>query len=233
MIKHIPNSITALNLALGFLSIVSTSLEQYENAIYLILGAALADLLDGALARLLNAFSELGKELDSLADLVSFGVAPSFLAFSLLIQIDAPIWLPHIAILFTLSASLRLARFNITPSNHSAFTGLPTPAGALTLLGYIWYGLLNETMIFGIKMNPTLLLPPVLILVALLMISKIKMFSLKTKTLHWKTNEPRYIILIIGLVALIFIPFAALAITMTCYIFYSVVVHLLPGKNLK
>ena len=233
MIKHIPNSITALNLALGFLSIVSTSMQQYENAIYLILGSAIADLLDGAIARLLNAYSNLGKELDSLADLVSFGVAPSLLAFSLLIKSDAPAWLPYIAILFTLSAALRLARFNITSSDSGAFIGLPTPAAALTLLGYIWYGLHSESNILNLDIKPAFFLSLALLLLAILMISNIKMFSLKTKKLQWKTNEARYIILIIGLVTLITIPFAALAITMTCYIFYSVVVHLLSGKKLK
>ena len=114
MVKYIPNSITGLNLALGFLAIISTSFQQYEIAIYLILGSALADLLDGAVARFLNAYSDLGKELDSLADLVSFGVAPSFLAFSLLIQMETSAWLAYISLLFTLSAALRLARFNIT-----------------------------------------------------------------------------------------------------------------------
>lgn len=233
MIKHIPNSITAFNLALGFFAIVSTSMQQYEMAIYLILGSALADLLDGALARLLNAYSDLGKELDSLADLVSFGVAPSFLSFSMFIEIEAPEWLPHISIFFTLAAALRLARFNITLSDHHAFTGLPTPAAALTLLGYVWLWLQYEEHLNLFYIKPALLLSIILLLLAILMISKVKMFSLKTKNLNWNANKPRYIILFIGLATLILTPFAALAITMTCYIFYSVVVHLLSGKKLK
>ncbi len=233
MVKYIPNSITGLNLALGFLAIISTSFQQYEIAIYLILGSALADLLDGAVARFLNAYSDLGKELDSLADLVSFGVATSFLAFSLLIQMETSAWLAYISLLFTLSAALRLARFNITPGDHTTFTGLPTPAASLTLLGYIWLWLNNKESILAFAIKPAYLLSLILILLAVLMISKIKMFSLKTKHLHWKTNEPRYILLFIGLITLIFIPYATLAITLTCYILYSVVVHLLLGKKLK
>lgn len=233
MVKHIPNSITALNLALGFLAIVSTSLQQFENAIYLILGSAIADLLDGALARMLNAYSDLGKELDSLADLVSFGVAPSFLAFSLLIPVAPFSWLPYISIFFTLTAALRLARFNVTPSDTNTFTGLPTPAASLALLGYIWLWLKNEELIFAFAIKPTYLIALLMLVLAILMISKIQMFSLKTKNLQWKKNEPRYIILFIGLATLIITPYATLAITMTCYIFYSVVVHLLSGKKLK
>lgn len=233
MIKHVPNSITALNLALGFLAIISTSFQHYENAIYLILGSALADLLDGAVARFLNAYSDLGKELDSLADLISFGVAPSFLAFSLLVQMETYSWLPYISIFFTLTAALRLARFNIAPSDHNNFTGLPTPAASLALLGYIWLWLDNKEPVLEFVIKPAYLLSLILLLLAGLMISNIKMFSLKTQNFHWKTNEARYILLFIGLVTLIFIPHATLAITLTCYIFYSVIVHLLLGKKLK
>jgi len=155
--KHIPNFITSLNLAAGFIAIIFASNGELVTASWLILAAMIFDFLDGFSARLLNAYSEVGKELDSLADVVSFGVAPGIIIYQLLNE-SLSLFSPMIVSLngsgFSLvllipsvmpvCAALRLAKFNTDPSQAKSFRGLPTPANALS---YIINSLHNNTII--------------------------------------------------------------------------------------
>ena len=130
MIKHIPNFFTSLNIAVGCVGIYFTLSGGKIEALYFVLVAAVFDVLDGLLARLLNLKSEFGAQLDSLADLISFGLLPSFYVLSVLENMSAYYW---IAILTALFSAYRLAKFNTDDSQTDSFVGLPTPANAIML----------------------------------------------------------------------------------------------------
>lgn len=170
--KFLPSLCTVLNLAAGACSLLMTIQHHYRLALLLILIAALFDVLDGLLARLLHSASEFGKQLDSLADLISFGAAPAFLV--LLGQLDlARTTAPIAAILFIICGALRLARFN-TNGTNAGFTGMPiTAAGSLLAL----------VSLTGDSMRPAVIVILMLIL-AWLMISRIPFPSFKNLTVR-------------------------------------------------
>ena len=180
--RNIPNCITLLNLMAGVMAIICAShgpepwwgLKGWEwSAIFIAIGAT-ADFLDGFFARLLKAYSSLGKELDSLSDLVSFGVAPALLVFGMMEPAGAEPWLKWLLIIVPAVAGLRLARFNIDTRQTTYFIGMPVPANAI-----FWIGFCAMTQHYA----PFLLLPaifiPVLLLEAWLMVSPLKLMSLK------------------------------------------------------
>ena len=139
MKKHIPNTITSLNLFSGSIAIVMAFEGAYIWVVFWVIIAAIFDFFDGMAARLLNAYSDIGKELDSLADVVSFGVAPAVAVFTLLrndiIYHESLIfiqpYIPYLAFVIPIFSALRLAKFNIDERQTSSFIGLPTPANAL------------------------------------------------------------------------------------------------------
>ncbi len=144
--KHIPNFITCLNLFAGCISCVMAFRGEYLPAALFMYLAAIFDFLDGMMARLLNAYSKIGKELDSLSDMVSFSVAPGIILFSWL-QTIVPdkFFLPYLAFLIPVASALRLATFNIDDRQTSSFIGLPTPANAIFIASLISYAsLLDE-----------------------------------------------------------------------------------------
>ena len=237
-IKHIPNTLTLINLVIGCLSIVSAFEGNLLLAGYLILVAAVFDYLDGFSARLLKAFSPLGKELDSLSDLVSFGVAPSVILFHLLkdalnIPQGEGFTSGHalLAIPFLIAAfsALRLAKFNIDTRQSTSFIGLPTPANALLIAGLILglnspYAAWFEVLIA----SPTALIVMVLVLSALL-VSPVPMFSLKIKGLKLKETWQQYLLATLALVAMIMMGSASLAPIILIYLAISVVSWLLKA----
>lgn len=199
IIKNIPNCITALNLGAGCLSIIAASygtaefwgLLGFQWAFIFIGIGAVADFLDGFTARLLKAYSDLGKELDSLCDVVTFGVAPSLTLFFLLKDIGVDQWLCWTTLLIPVSAAFRLARFNLDSRQTTNFIGLPVPANAIFWIGYaalmwkgveflsVWYVFLSFLLVECWLMNST-----------------IPMFSMKMKTFGLKENLPRYLIIL-------------------------------------
>lgn len=204
--RNIPNAITCLNLVAGVLAIICA--EKGVEPLWGLLGwqwasifvgiAAVADFFDGFFARLLRAYSELGKELDSLCDLVSFGVAPSLILFHVLPAVDAIEWYRWTVFLVPVAAAVRLAKFNIDPRQTSFFIGLPVPANAIFWIGFC--GMLFAGARF-------LLLPvvfiPLLLLESWLMISPFKLFSLKFSNYRFGENKFRYF-LIVTAIALVF-----------------------------
>ena len=197
IIKNIPNCITALNLGAGCLSIIAAShgtgdfwgLPGFQWAFIFMAMGALADFLDGFAARLLKAYSDLGKELDSLCDLVTFGVAPALTLFFLLKDIAVDTWLCWTTLLITVCAAFRLARFNLDTRQTTTFIGLPVPANAIFWIGYaalMWQGVqfLSIWYVFICF----------LVVECWLMNSNIPMFSLKIKSLSFKTNIPIYLL---------------------------------------
>ena len=180
LFKHIPNTITSMNLLCGALGVIFTFQGALDIAFYLMLAAAVCDFLDGFAARLLNAYSPVGKELDSLADIISFGLLPSLMLHRRLIEggmADFWAYLPLIIVVFS---ALRLAKFNVDDRQSENFLGLPTPACAM------WCGSLIYAADHGVMSMAGLLHDRYIILIssvvlALLLVSEIPMFSFKFK----------------------------------------------------
>lgn len=210
--NSIPNFITSLNIACGSLSIIFAFEGLTTQAAYLILMATIFDFLDGMSARLLNAYSEMGKQLDSLADMISFGLAPAVIVYqimksSILIDTLYPSNIETIKLFYLFSvilipifSGLRLAKFNIDTRQTSSFIGLPTPANALFFAAIPIISSQNpfEPILFLIY-NKNILLS-IIIISSLLLVSPIPMFSLKLKNLKWKDNIVIYIFLILILI---------------------------------
>jgi len=221
--KHIPNFITSLNLVSGFIAIIFAAGGNIVTASWLILAAMIFDFLDGFLARLLKAYSAIGKELDSLADVVSFGVAPGLIIYQLLINSASksiPVNLSTInltGILFVIipaimavCAAIRLAVFNLDSTQAISFKGLPTPANALAVISVIIGGHYSHSALFDSFTSSPLLLMIFSVILSILMVSRIPLISLKVAHLKLKGNEGRYILL--GLVVIAFVIFGPLAI---------------------
>ena len=144
-LSHIPNFITSLNLFSGAMAVYFAFQANYELVLILVLLAAVFDFLDGFAARLLKAYSPMGKELDSLADVISFGMAPGAVAFSLLRASELPEWAAFAGFIIPVFSALRLAKFNIDERQTTSFIGMPTPANAI-----FWIGLgysYNESLV--------------------------------------------------------------------------------------
>lgn len=199
IIKNIPNCITALNLGAGCLALIAAShgtgefwgLRGFQWAFLFIAMGAVADFLDGFAARLMKAYSDLGKELDSLCDLVTFGVAPALTLFFLMQDIAVDPWLCWTTILIPVSAAFRLARFNLDTRQTTNFIGMPVPANAIFWIGYaalMWRGVQFLSIWYVFLCF--------LIVECWLMNSNLPMFSLKFKNLSIKDNLARYLLIV-------------------------------------
>lgn len=197
--RHIPNTVTCLNLFSGCIACVMAFEAKYEWAMCFIVLSAVFDFFDGMLARALHAYSNIGKELDSLADDVSFGVVPALLVFSLFKEVTYPSFLmgvseyvPYLAFIIAAFSALRLAKFNVDERQTSSFIGMPTPANAL-----FWGSLIvgSHDFLVSDSFNALYLLVLVL-LFSYLLVAEIPMFSLKFKNLSWKDNKISFIFLI-------------------------------------
>lgn len=201
-LKHLsilPSVFTSLNLFCGYLSIVFTSRQEFLSAGWLIVLAVVFDILDGRIARLTSVDSRFGAELDSLSDMISFGVAPAFLVLTRYYSDYRFIGLIATAI-FVLCGALRLARFNITPpSNRDVFIGLPIPAGA----GILCTMTIFEMQFFQFFRFPDSIVPLIVVFTAFLMISKIEYPAMKKSK---KTGGQRRLLVLFFLLALLITP---------------------------
>lgn len=225
IVRNIPNSITCVNILGGVAAIIFAShgyelfgtLYAWQWAAICIAISAVADFLDGFSARLLGAYSNLGKELDSLCDLVSFGVAPAIIIFNLVTETSgSPEWLPWIVLVIPVAGALRLAKFNIDTRQSSSFIGLPIPANAIFWIGYA--AILSSGV--SILASPWLL-TVITLCEAWLMISPLHIFSLKFKTYGWKGNEARYLLIISAIIFICFLGVSGLAWLILFYITLS------------
>ncbi len=222
IVKNIPNSITCLNLLSGCFACIFAFQGQYDWVALCIGLSALFDFLDGMAARLLHAYSPLGKELDSLADLISFGLAPGLMVMHLMAynstfhgMVEYQSWWALSALLIPVFSALRLAKFNIDTRQTTSFIGLPVPANALFWIGICQAVLRMESPVCGYA------IVALVIIFSLLLVSEIPMFSLKFKNLKWKENYLRYLIIAVAAICLISLGLAGLAATIGLYIVLS------------
>ena len=225
MIRNIPNTISCLNLFCGCLSIVFAFSGRLDIAAYYIIAAAVFDFLDGFAARVLKAYSELGKQLDSLADAVSFGVAPASIMYHLLLAAATTYsfaWLiAPLAYIIAVFSALRLAKFNIDSRQSDSFIGLPTPANAIFICSLAFISLSDSLSFIT---NIFFLLPATVVL-SYLLVAEIPLFSLKFKSYDWKSNKIRYIFVVLSVLILLILHLAGLAFVILLYIVLSVITN--------
>jgi CDP-diacylglycerol--serine O-phosphatidyltransferase len=231
-VKNIPNILTLLNLFSGCIAIVLVFSGAYTIASWMIILAAGFDFLDGTAARLLNARSELGKQLDSLADVVSFGVAPASMMYALLANASGqPVSVYiHIAALpaffIAIFSALRLAKFNIDDTQSDSFRGLPTPANALFICALPYIQLYAHTKggfheLIGAWFENYYVLMGLSLLLCFMLVSNLPLMGLKFKSFKWKPNQYKYIFLIVSLVMLLLAGFSSAPFILLLYLFLS------------
>jgi CDP-diacylglycerol--serine O-phosphatidyltransferase len=244
MKKHIPNSITSLNLAAGFIAIIFAFNGELVTASWLILAAIVFDFLDGLSARLLKAYSEIGKELDSLADVVSFGVAPAIIIYQLIsssLASSMPLFtnglvikslaIQLMTVIMPVCAALRLAIFNTDTTQATSFKGLPTPANALAVISIVIAQHYSDTNLIVSFTDSKIALIIFTVVISLLMVTRIPLLSLKTSHLRFKGNEGRYILVATVILVLAIFGMAGSILIIPLYIIVSLI-SLLFGKSL-
>ena len=187
---HIPNVITSLNLLCGALGIVFVCRGNLQTAFWLLAVASVFDFLDGFAARILNAYSPMGKELDSLADVVSFGLLPSFMLYYTYIEAAPYEWMTFLPFVLVVFSALRLAKFNIDTRQTHGFLGLPTPACALLVAAAVLYA--PYSIPWSILLSTPWFIPLLSLVLSFLLVSNIPMFSLKLKGIGLKNNKVPY-----------------------------------------
>ena len=226
--QHIPNTITCGNLVSGCLSILFLTHDMPVKAAIMIFVAGLFDFLDGFAARLLHAHSPIGADLDSLSDVVSFGVAPGFIMYWLMshsFDLPALNWfgisvLPCLAFLLPVFSAIRLAKFNIDDTQTTTFRGIPAPGMAIFVaslplalgqMGHLTDGALGYWACLGITL-----------FFSILMVSNLRFFSFKMKSAKWKGNEVRWIFLIVAIISFAIFRMVALPFVMVFYVLLSI-----------
>lgn len=232
--KHIPNTITCCNLVSGCIATTFAFAGNPKMAMFWIIMGAVFDFFDGMVARLLKVSSPIGKELDSLADDVTFGVAPSAIVFSELFTLQYPVlqglqtYIPYCAFLIAAFSALRLAKFNLDDRQTTSFIGLPTPANALFWGSFIIGG---HTFIENFRWG----VPVILIMICLscyLLVAEFPMFALKFKKWSWKGNEVKYIFILSCIPMLLFLGYSAFSAIIAWYVILSAIV-ILVNKSKK
>lgn len=229
--KNIPNVFTCLNLLCGCLAIISVFHSNVIMLVSMVFLAALFDFMDGLIARSLNAYSDIGKQLDSLADMVTFGVVPGMILYSLLVNhgaaeiISSSVLfniLKYFPFIVTVFAAFRLAKFNVDTRQKNSFLGLPTPAMGILVTSFpliIKYDRWNLTPVL---VNPYFIFA-ISIILSMLMISEIPLFALKFKNKSWHDNKIQIIFIISSIVLFAFFLFTAIPIIVFLYIILSII----------
>lgn len=224
--KNIPNMITAGNLVAGCVGIYFALNDEFMSSAYCIGIAALFDFLDGLVARLLKVHSEIGKQLDSLADMVTFGVLPSFIMFQYLSAADAGNW-KFIAFAIAVFSAFRLAKFNVDTRQSDQFIGLPTPANAIFICSLIF---LRDKADFSFLFDKTTL-SIIVTVFSLLLVAEIPMIALKFKSLKFKENIFRYILIIGAITLVVLFQFSGIPFVIAFYILLSVLNNIVASRN--
>ena len=227
----IPNLLTLSNLLCGALAVVATLVHgNLTLAFWLIAAAAVCDFFDGMVARALGISGPMGIQLDSLADDISFGLAPATILFLLFGRVNGgvlPEWMGYTVFLFSAFAALRLAKFNIDEAQHTEFRGLPTPAATLFVVSLGWSiehaGICANLQAWGVLIAAWVF--------ALLMICNVPMFSLKFAGFGWRGNEVRYLFLVVSVALLLLFSVEAFLLIIPAYVVVSSVLAVIKGSK--
>jgi CDP-diacylglycerol--serine O-phosphatidyltransferase len=229
----VPNFITLLNLLSGGIAVIFAVKGDLSTAALFVFFGIFFDFFDGFLARKLNVSSEMGLQLDSLADLVTSGLAPALvlvnlIELSILPSQDANCFLPYLGLLVLLCSAYRLAKFNISTEQSQFFIGLPTPANALLIMSLpLVLDYQNSDSYNALILNPFFLVV-VTLLSSFLLNAPVKLIALKFKTWNFSENASKYILIIFSLVGLILFKFAGIPLIIIFYIMLSLIN---PPKN--
>lgn len=217
MKKHIPNTITCLNLFSGCIGVLMALKGDYMATAYCVLASGIFDFFDGMVARLLHVKSNIGKELDSLADMVSFGFLPGAILYMLLSEvfIEQPLF-AYLGFIVTIFSALRLAKFNLDERQTTDFIGLNTPMNTFYVL----------SLPFIAEKYPDIVLNPFFLLISIaltsfLLVSEIRLFSMKLSSLAWSENKFKFIFVILAVVLFAAFQFVALPLILLSYILLS------------
>lgn len=215
--KNIPNAITCANLFSGCIGIVFAFKGDLQTAAYFVVFSGIFDFFDGMVARLLNVKSAIGKDLDSLADMVSFGFLPGVIMFQLLKLSDYPSeYLPYLGFIITVFSALRLAKFNNDARQTEDFIGLNTPMNTLFICSLPYIAIDYPQVVYS-----SILLIAITAITSLLLVSEIRIFSLKFSDLSWAKNKIKFIFLILSALLIAFLKFAAIPFVLVLYIALS------------
>lgn len=231
ILKHVPNGITSLNIASGTIAAIFTFQGDLQLAAIFICASLVFDFLDGLSARLLKAYSDIGKELDSLADMVSFGIVPALFMFYLMRQrlgVSLPINIDHLTaseilmllspVLIVIFSGLRLAKFNVDERQTSSFIGLPTPANAILLIAFALTVMENYNSIYYRSISSPIGITVLCILSSFLLVSEIPMFSFKLKSLSFKDNVVPFAFILVSVLLTTFLQVEGIFLTIIIYI---------------
>ena len=221
MKNNIPNIITILNLTFGFIGISFLFSDNDTKVLYVVYICLILDYFDGFFARKLKLFSPFGKQIDSMADLVSFGVLPSIILYLWFENNSDYSMLKYSSVIILIVSSIRLAKFNISEPKFSSFIGLPTPANALFFTSLIYSPgfvekFVDDKSVFFL-----------IVIFSFLMISKIEFITMKFRNLSFKDNLEKYLLLILSIFVLIFLGHNSIFLIIVIYIFLSVFKHLI------
>jgi len=224
--KHFPNAITCANLFSGCVGIVLAFKGELVAAAYAIFLSAIFDFFDGLASRVLKSFSGIGKDLDSLADVVSFGVLPAVIMYQLFLQghqIDGvSTYLNFIAFLIPVFSALRLAKFNTDTRQAENFIGLPTPANAILIASFPIIISHNNEYYTPYLLNPYILTVFTIVMCTMLVL-EVPMMSLKFKSSDFNENIYRYLLLLFSAILILFFKFAAVPVVILIYILLSII----------
>jgi CDP-diacylglycerol---serine O-phosphatidyltransferase len=213
MKRHLPNFLTCCNLLCGCLGIVFLLEGRTVPAAYFVWIACVFDFFDGFAARMLKVSSPIGKELDSLADVVSFGVLPAMVMYKMLAEASTSEVIPFVAFLIAMFSALRLAIFNIDETQSDSFKGLNTPANTLFITSLpLLHGVVGEWLFLPIT------LISITLVFSLLLVSRIEIFALKFKNFSWSDNKVRFTFLGLSVLLLIIFQVAAIPLIILLYI---------------
>lgn len=225
MIKHIPNFITSLNLLCGCIGIVFSFQGQLEYSVYCIWLAMLFDFLDGFSARILKVSSEIGKQLDSLADMVTFGLLPAIILFQLFSAINSDY--AFIAFLVAIFSALRLAKFNTDDSQSDSFVGIPTPANALFI----------SSLVFVIQQYPEYInqfsLLTTSIICSFWLVMPVRLLALKFKNYSFNDNIHRYLLVLLSVAAIIIFKELSIPLIIILYLLLSIISNTTKTNNIN
>ena len=230
-IKSIPNAITSMNLLSGTIAATFALKGEINTAIFFVLLSAVFDFLDGFAAKQLRAVSEFGKQLDSLADIVSFGFAPAaMLYFFIENNSILPQYISLLSMLIVVFSALRLAKFNIDTEQSVEFKGLPTPASAMFLISLCGYCENNSGIFVEFIKNPYIIII-LIIIICILMVSNIRLFSLKIRTFNLTENLWQVILIISSIILLIIFKILGISLIIILYFSLSILKQKLSKKR--